>query len=180
MRKKWSAAGVAFVVALLLAVPAVPASAETPDWFQLEVSLSGPWIHGQAWDGELVQGDTANVSVEKLDGTVWSAATTVEADGTYGSFEVWPEFTLKPGMVVTATASGITKVLTLETLNITCFGQTGVVTGTAPPDLPADGRLHVDTDISPDGTWDYIDAWPGTDANGNWATIAKHGTWTQE
>jgi hypothetical protein len=46
---------------------------------------------------------------------------------------------------------------------------TGVVTGTASAGISADSILHVDTDLSPDGSGsDYISRWPGTDADGDW------------
>jgi hypothetical protein len=142
-----------------------------PGWFALEASLSGPWIHGQAWNGDLAQGDQATVEVTGagVPEGAWIGNDTVAVEGGHGSFEVFPPFALEPGMSVTATASGITKTLVLEPLSIdTIDRQTGVVTGTAPPNLAADERLHVDTDVSPDSSGTYIGAMPGTDGDGNW------------
>jgi CSLREA domain-containing protein len=144
---------------------------EAAPWFQLEASVYGRWIHGQEWQGDLAQGDSARVVVTDVDGTtvLLDVTTTVVDEGFRRSFEVDPGFDLQPGMTITATASEITKTLPLVHLTIDSIDRdTGVVTGTASPDIAADSILHVDTDISPDGSGNYISAWPGTDGNGNW------------
>ena len=148
-----------FAVISLALLPAIPAQAQQPGWFEVSLkgSITGPWIHGCGFASPV------DVVVMDTDGTTQLLNESASFDG--GCFVVEPSFGLLPGMFVSVSDGSSTGGLTLVPLSIDVINpETGTASGTAPPNT----AFHVDTDVCPGPCQNYVSAYPVSDGEGAW------------